>query len=211
MSHSFLHLYNSYVYQANPIILHPHHSQVQRRNGRKLTPRGYQILQFSFLWPLDLQMVTTEVWLENKLTGLPKNIGVITHCLKVLWKRLTRPNYYDITVIYINTFFSANLLQVLQVACYASHLASQVEVFGCSLSYEDITTKAPKMVTLHTCENQAFLTYKFSHCISFEKWLTELLTVSQTILKSLYQVIVVQNTNKCLKIKLFTWLIMFHT
>ena len=34
---------------------------------------------------------------------LPKNTGVITHCLKVLWKLLMRPNYYNITVIYSNT------------------------------------------------------------------------------------------------------------
>jgi hypothetical protein len=49
---------------------------------------------------------------ENRL---PKNTGVIAYWLKVLWKFLMRPNYYNITVIYSNTCFWANLLQVLQV------------------------------------------------------------------------------------------------
>ena len=72
-----------------------------------------------FSWPSDLrcdlqdlQMVTTEVWLENKLPGLPKNTGVIVHCPQVLWKTLTRPNYYNITVIYINTCFRAERAEI---------------------------------------------------------------------------------------------------
>jgi len=99
-----------------------------------------------FSWPSDLrcdlqdlQMVTTEVWLENKLPGLPKNTGVIVHCPQVLWKTLTRPNYYNITVIYINTCFRAERAEIcasVTGACYKSHTASQVAAFGCSLSYK---------------------------------------------------------------------------
>ena len=70
-------------------------------------------------WP---SMMITVMWQGLICTNanaaensLPKNTGVIAHCLKVLWKFLMRPNYYNITVIYSNTCFWANLLQVLQV------------------------------------------------------------------------------------------------
>ena len=60
-------------------------------------------------------MVTTEVWLENKLPGLLKILGS-SH---IAWR------YYK---SYINTSFQADLLQVLQVLVMQSHMASQVDV-----------------------------------------------------------------------------------
>ena len=54
--------------RSNTIMIHPHHHQVQRRNSRK------QCLAYP-PWLSDLQMVSIEIWLENKLPGLPKNTG----------------------------------------------------------------------------------------------------------------------------------------
>ena len=108
-------------------MVHPHHHQVQRRNSRK------QCLAYP-PWLSDLQMVSIEIWLENELPGLPKNTGVIIHCLRVLWKALARPNHYNITTIHVYTYFWCQSASVTGT-CYRSHRASQVVAFGCSLSY----------------------------------------------------------------------------
>jgi hypothetical protein len=118
--------------RSNPIMLHPHHHQVQRRNGRK-------------------RCLACPPWLSDhpvgchlhELPGLQKNTGVIVHCPRVLWKTLTTPNYYNITVLYVNTCFRgwrSGICASVTGACYASHTASQVAVFGCSLSYQDQNT-----------------------------------------------------------------------
>ena len=130
--------------RSNPVILHPHHHQESVplesmcRYAIHLI-KSYMSSSLDLLCDLlDLLMVTTEVWLGNRLPGLPKNTGVIICCLKVLWKTLKRPKYYNITIIYVNTCFwykCGRIYASVMGACYTSHMVSQVAVFGYSLPY----------------------------------------------------------------------------
>ena len=135
-------------------MLHSYRSQVQRRKGRKPcltypswlsdhpvcchlwnrltkhndhrdTTRPNDMLSDVF----DALSGTNTNAAEDRL---PKNTGVIAHCLKVLWKFLMRPNYYNITVIYM---FLSKFVASVTGTCYASHTASQVAAFGCGLLY----------------------------------------------------------------------------
>jgi hypothetical protein len=93
--------------------------------------------------PLDLQMVTAEVWLGNKLPGLPKITRVIVHCQGVLWEASARPNYYNIIVIYMFLMLKGGICASVMGASYTSHTVSQVVVFGCCLSYWILVSNPP--------------------------------------------------------------------
>ena len=172
--------------RSNTIMIHSHHHQVQRRNSRK------QCLAYP-PWLSDLQMVNIEIWLENKLPGLPKNTGVVIHCPRVLWKALARPNHYNITAIYVNTYFQCRSANVTG-ACYRSHRASQVAAFGCSLSYVfniswsliesysvtelsiciSVFGLAPQSQSIHTSANPSsmYITLVTKHSLGILTWVT---------------------------------------